>query len=450
MKSRSRLLPWMLLIIAVLSLAFVVLRLANRVAWKVLYPSDGDEISSKGRIGVTFNQPMQAKSVEQRFSIQPEVSGNFSWEGNTLWFSPEAWLDPAQIYQVKITAGAEAFNGRALSKPLTWQVLVREPDILYLVLNETGGELWRYEFSSGSTNPITETNDSVIDFAPSPTGDTIAFAQNNNSGGTDLWITNRDGSDPVKLLDCSYDRCSQTAWSVDGAWIAYARESFDHNTVLFQPARVWIVNALSGETNPLYQQDRVYGHSPSFSPDGKRLATYDSLQNAIRILELETSQESAVPTVYPSVGDWSPKGDELIFVNLVPGVLEPNVGMFIVNFDQQEIRDAFGEFLPNMDYDPPRWSPDGQWIAYGLRPVGGGISKGIWIHNLDTGETKQLTDDPAATFSGYRWDPWGERLVFQRFQLSGGSTNASLWLWDRATNTIQMLVENGARPEWLP
>jgi dipeptidyl aminopeptidase/acylaminoacyl peptidase len=114
------------------------------------------------------------------------------------------------------------------------------------------------------------------------------------------------------------------------------------------------------------------------------------------------------------------------------------------------VRTALGEFVPNLDYDPPQWSPDGEWIAYGVRPVGGAINKSLWIAELNEGTSIPITDDPAATFSNYRWDPWGERLVFQRFQLNGGADNASLWLWERSTGQIRRLVEGGARPEWLP
>ena len=450
MQSRNRSLPWLLLILASLLLAFVLLRLRNRVQALAVYPEDGVQLSMVGRIGITFNQPMNTDSIEAHFSIQPEVKGTFTWEGTTLWFTPDESLAPAQTYRVAIAAGAEAENGRQLGTPITWQALIREPDLVYLVLDTSGGDLWRFNYASGAAQPLTKTGANVVDFAPSPTGDLIVYAQNNPLGGSDLWLIDRDGANPEMLVDCQYDRCSQPAWNVDGIWIAYSRESFDIQANRLLPARVWTVNTNSQETAPFYRQAEAFGHSPSFSPDGKRLAIYNSVQNAIRIIELETLQESAIASIIPGVGDWSPDGDELIFIDLVPGLLEPNVTMTIVNFANQAVRDAQGDFIPNMDYDPPQWSPDGDWIAYGVRPVGTAISKGIWIMNLVTKETFPLTDDPSATFTAYRWDPRGERLAFQRFPVSSPSSNASIWLWERSTGQIQRLVENGARPEWLP
>ena len=451
MKSPHRSLTWLLLILASLLVAFLLLRLRNSVQALDVYPAPGEEISIYGNIGLTFNQPMKTGSVEAHFAIQPQVEGKFFWEGQTLWFNPHQVLDLGQVYQVSIHAGAESETGRKLSTPITWQAAIRAPSLLYLVLDTTGGDLWRYDFTTGSTQALTNTDASVIDFAPNPNGDHIAYAQHNPSGGSDLWRVDRDGENPEMLLDCGQDRCSQMAWSVDGDWIAYTRDSFDPDEERYLPSRVWIVAASTGETTPLYRQPEAFGHSPSFSPDGKRLATYDSVNNAIRILDLQTSQEAAIPTLYPGVGDWSPTGEEIIFVDRMPGILEPNAALYIVNLTGQDLRLALGEsIIPNMDYTPPQWSPDGEWIAYGLRAVESSVSKGIWVANLKEGDPQMLTDDPSATFTAYRWDPWGERLVFQRYPISGPISHPSLWLWDRSTGNLKVLIENGARPEWLP
>ncbi|MBW6465515.1 MAG: Ig-like domain-containing protein [Brevefilum sp.] len=450
MKFRHRYLPWLLSAVIFLTAAFVFLRLSNRVQPLGFFPETGEQISIHGKIGVIFNQPMVPASVEAHFSIEPHVAGEFSWDWNTLWFTPTEPLDPGQTYQASIVPGAQAENGRKLRQSIEWLVKIREVDLLYLVLGTEGGDLWHYEFATGQTYAITETGQALIDFKPSPTGDRIAYAQHNPQGGTDLWSVERDGSDPEMLVDCGKDQCDQLAWSVGADWIAYTRESWDERAERYLPSRVWTVNTRNGASTPLYRQEEAYGHSPSFSPDGLRLATYDSLQQAIRILELESSQESAIPTLYPGVGSWSPDGKELIFIDLVTSVLEPNVAIYIVNFSNQTVRNALGEFVPNLDFDPPQWSPDGKWLAYSARPVGAAINKGLWVAELDGDAPIALTDDPAATFTNYRWDPRGERLVFQRFQLSGGSSHASLWLWERSTGQIRRLVEDGARPEWLP
>lgn len=450
-KSFDRFVIFILMVI--LGLIITLILLGDRVGVQAtaLYPQPGTATSIHGKLGLTFNEPMKPSSVESHFSVTPHIDGVFTWEdAQTLWFTPSELLDPETDYEVTITGGAEAESGRKMLNDHVWTITVRHPDILYLVLQDIGGDLWRYETETGSTFQLTDTGGSVFDFAVDRTGDWIIYSQVNPQGGSDLWLIDREGTETSMIVDCDLDHCNQPAWTPDGEWIAYSREEFSLEDTLHQPARVWTLFTQTKETNRLYENPDAFGHSPSFSPDGKHLATYNTNQNAIRILNLETSQESVIPSALLGVGEWSPDGKKMMYTDLVPSVLEPNVGVYIANLETQQVDHAFGEFIPDTDFSPPRWSPDGNWVAFGTRPVGGGIAKAIWIINLAGDAPIQVSDDPTATFTNYRWDPWGEQLVFQRFPISGPNLQVSLWLWDHTTGETRLLVENGARPEWLP
>ncbi len=442
----------LIIILALIVLIAGIFLLGDRVGVQILavYPSEGNPISINESIGITFDHDMDSESVLSGFSIEPPITGDLSWEDNTLWFSPIEPLDPAIEYQVSIASGVRAENNRELIEPFTFTVQIREPDLLFLVLDDLGGDIWRYEFGTGQTQPLTDTNSQVIDYTPDPIGSQIVFSQQNELGGSDLWVIDRDGQDVRILLDCEQDRCSQPDWSPNGEWIAYSREVYEPRENRYDLPRVWTIHVETTETAALYDFGDAYGHTPSFSPDGRLMATYDLNLHAIRILDLDTSEESVIPTTMAGVGDWSPDGQAMIFIDQVQAALEPNVGVYIVDFIEKDVYQAFGEFIPDIDFSQPRWSPDGEWVAVSLRPVGAGISKAIWLNSLDGREAYSLTDDPSATFSAYRWDPWGNRLVYQRFSLSGGGQHPQLYLWDRTTNTSVLLLETGARPEWLP
>ena len=450
-KSFDRFVVIILLVIFALIISLILMGDRVGVQAEVFYPEPGTATSVHSRISIRFDEPMATASVESHFSITPNTDGEFIWEdAQTLWFMPSEPLDPTTDYEVALKPGAQAESGREIVRQQTWTIAVRQPDILFLVLDDFGGDLWRYETETGLTFQVTNTGGFVTDFAIDATGEWISYAQVNPQGGSDLWTVNRMGTEPSMIADCDRDYCTQPAWSPDGEWIAYSREEFSQEDALLEPARIWTLYTPTTETNRLYENPDVFGHSPSFSPDGKHLATYNTNQNAIRILNLDTGEESVIPSVLLGVGDWSPDGSKMMYTDLVPSVLEPNVAVYIADFTTQQVDHAFGEFIPDTDFSPPRWSPDGDWVAFGARPIGGGINKAIWIINLDGSAPVQVTDDPTATFTNYRWDPWGEQLVFQRFPTSGPNLQASIWIWDHTTQETRLLIEHGARPEWLP
>jgi Tol biopolymer transport system component len=393
---------------------------------------------------------MDQASVESHFSLTPAVPGRFEWEGETLWFFPETPLDPEQIYTLTVTEGAEASTGRELIETLRWTIAVRPPDILYLNLDVSGGDLWLWDVAGQTATALTETNGAVIDFDPSRTGEKIVYAAVNAEGGSDLWVMDRDGEAEALLLSCGLDYCSQPVWSPDGVWIAYARQDYDDDTGALRASRIWTVNVETKETNALYQSEDAYGHSPSFSPDGQRLASFDLVQSGIRILNLETSEEAIIPTSLEYLGDWSSDGQQYLFTDLLPSVLEPESAIYIADLDDGSIQQALGGNSEGTTFGRPRWSPDGDWLAVALRPTNATVNRTLWILKIDGSEALSVVDDGTADFSSYRWDPWGKQLVFQKYRSGASASPSSIWLWDWESGESVLLVEDAARPVWLP
>ena len=450
MKSFDRIVTLILLLLAVL-IAFFVLQ-GDQVGVQVsgFYPQPGEQLSAFGLIGIVFNQEMVKSSVEERLTIEPKNPGEFQWENNTLWFKPETTWQPEQTYSFTLQAGAVSKDGRTLLDEQTWQAVVRQPGIIYLVLEGNGGDLWRLDFETRTAWPLTQTNGSIIDFAVHPTGDSIVYSQTNPNGGMDLVIIDRDGNDFTALVLCEHDLCNQPAWSPDGVYLAYVREAYLLEKNRLESPRIWTLHIPTGETAPLYPAEDSFGHSPAFSPDGSQLATYDIDQEVMRILNLESSQEYLIPSGFPAAGDWSPDGQSMIYLDIFPTALEPFTGIYVAELVNQQITQAFGELIEGFDFSPPQWSPAGDWIAYSARPSGGGISKLLWVQKLGETDIIQITDDLSATYSAYQWDPWGDRLIFQRYGLGASDQHPSLWMWDWESGEINLLVETGARPQWLP
>lgn len=72
------------------------------------------EVSRNGVFRVIFSQPMDRKSVERAFRINPSLEGSFHWSFNELTFTPAAGMEKGRTYEVTIDTSARSL----LLKPL--------------------------------------------------------------------------------------------------------------------------------------------------------------------------------------------------------------------------------------------------------------------------------------------------------------------------------------------
>ncbi len=419
------------------------------------FPDHGGEVGAYGRIGIQFAQAMQTDTVEQRFSIDPSVTGSFQWDGQQLSFRPSQPFKPGVTYTARLAAGALSHDERAITREWAWQFRVRPPAIVYLSSVVGPREVWRIAASGGQPAQLTQTEGQVYDFAVSPDGERIVYTVVNEARGSDLWIMSRDGSDPQKLVECGADVCTTPAWSPISSRVAFSREPAGPSHEDESPGggpRVWTVDVTTGQATALYQSADVQGHSPTWSPDGSKLAFFDGSVSSLRLLDINTSQEMLVKTLMGTVGSWSPDGRQMLFndLNFDEAVEKPYASINLADFTTQTIKPVLGRELNWADYSVPAWSPDGAWIAISLRTPESGPTKQIWLMRPDGSEGRAITADPNYTFGGYRWNAWGDALVFQRFEMNKPFATPEIVVWSMTTGEMQVLVVDAATPEWLP
>jgi uncharacterized protein YfaS (alpha-2-macroglobulin family) len=83
-------------------------------------PALGEEQALDEPIIIAFDQPMDQTSVEEAFSIEPEVEGRFSWEKNDLVFTPAEPLERGESYQVTVAESARSAARLPLKEPVTF------------------------------------------------------------------------------------------------------------------------------------------------------------------------------------------------------------------------------------------------------------------------------------------------------------------------------------------
>jgi hypothetical protein len=98
-------------------------------------PADGSiNVAAGAPLRLRFSRPMNTAEVEERIVIEPTVPGAFSWEGNTLLFTPaDGWPSGAEV-RVELLHGARPaeFPPLPLQTGRAWSFTIRQPRLAFL------------------------------------------------------------------------------------------------------------------------------------------------------------------------------------------------------------------------------------------------------------------------------------------------------------------------------
>lgn len=94
---------------------------------QVMPASGSRQVSPMEKLRLTFDQEMDRESTVNSFEISPPVSGQTSWDGQTLIFSPAPAFNSDQTYRFTINPGARTAAGIATDTELSWEFKTR-PD----------------------------------------------------------------------------------------------------------------------------------------------------------------------------------------------------------------------------------------------------------------------------------------------------------------------------------
>ena len=89
----------------------------------------------------------------------------------------------------------------------------------------------------------------------------------------------------------------------------------------------------------------------------------------------------------------------------------------------------------------PRFSPDGQWIAFISDREG---SENVWIMKADGSEPRQLSKDEQAAFASPAWSPDGQYVIVSR-RVPG--INFELWMYHVQGGSGAQITKSKPRPE---
>jgi Tol biopolymer transport system component/predicted Ser/Thr protein kinase len=269
-------------------------------------------------------------------------------------------------------------------------------------------QLWVVNASSGEKRMLTKPAVALDAVQPnwSPHGHRIAFWAV-HGGQRDIWTVSSDGTHPVAVThDAALDW--SPVWSPDGRRLYFASDragSMNLWRVSIDEKSGRVLGRLEAITTP-----SPYSGSISISRDGRRIAYAQQLTTAnIQTVGFDPINESIVSqprwitqgsrqATNPGL---SPDGEWLAFHD---GGKQG--GVFVVKTDGTGLRQLTNDVFKDRH---PRWSPDGQRIAFQSNRGG---KYDIWLINPDGAGLDRLTYAPALDNIYPVWSPDGKRLAY--------------------------------------
>jgi len=172
---------------------------------------------------------------------------------------------------------------------------------------------------------------------------------------------------------------------------------------------VFTVPAEKGDVRDLSHSSGSAERDPAWSPDGKYVSYFSDKSGEYRlVIEAQDGvtppREIALehPTHYYTP-EWSPDSKKIVFTDT-----DLRVWVLDVESGKAKVVGADPWMVPQRTVNPV-WSPDSKWVAYASHL--NTLYHAIFIANVETGETRQVTDGLADAVSP-AWDASGKYLWF--------------------------------------
>jgi len=242
------------------------------------------------------------------------------------------------------------------------------------------GHVEIYQRNTDSKSTIKSTNEKGGYIASSPDGKYFAFYAKYDERKTwSIHTMNSDGSERKRLTHEKNKWDNSPTWSPDGRKIAFSREYKNPDKVWQQ--EIWIMNSDGSE---LTQIKSLKGGGPYFTPDGRIAfhSEFEDKKSEISIADIDGNNiiqltDNDAKEEHPEV---SPDGNHIAFMSDRDG----NFEIYVMNIDGSNQKR-----LTNNDVGDwyPSWSPDGSQLTFSSTK--GGV-KSIYMMNKDGSSVKKI------------------------------------------------------------
>lgn len=431
---------------------------ANLPTVAVISPNDGEtHVAVVSPLTLTFSEEMQPETVTQNLEIQPPAAGSFSWDANTLTFTPDqSWPSGEQI-TVTLKAGARSTLGLPMLGDQQWSFSISPPLLVYLWPSNGPADLYAIDLVENISARLTEQPNGILAYDISADGSQIYYSARLTLQNSAIFRLNRVDGVIRQILVCANVLCNFPQISPGGDYLAYTRAPSNPKSDSF-PQQVWLLPIVNGDPLAVSQasivSDPVHpAGAPFWSPAGA-LTFHDWEAQHFVVFDPQTEARIFFPNETGEPGTWSPDGSYYVVAEVEFWGSGPlDFASHLWRFEYPLAQSSNLSIDLTLEDVTPAYSPDGRQIAFGRKYLDSARwSPGsqFWLIDADGSNPRQITDNPDYNHADFSWHPNGQYITFVRHKQTNLIEPPEIWIMPADGSEALRLVIDGYVPQWIP